>query len=132
MCYLHGSYELVIVCIFTLLCRQECARCYRNHQLAIDNPNEYLSLIVDEMDQNKTNTPSLVSFLNGQIRESTEKTFPKLRATAKLSVAQTNHLLAYTLGEAKKERKQRNEQRQKHRMDMHQQAQQKGKRPKRE
>lgn len=40
--------------------------------------------------------------LNGQIRESTEKTFLKLRAMAKLSVAQTNHLLAYTLGEAEK------------------------------
>ena len=29
--------------------------------------------------------------LNGQIREGTEKTFLKLRATAKLSVAQTNY-----------------------------------------
>lgn len=43
-----------------------------------------------------------VEILNSQIRDSTEKTFLKLRATAKLSVAQTNHLLAYTLGEESK------------------------------
>ena len=69
--------------------------------------------------------------LNGQIREGTEKTFLKLRATAKISVAQTNYLLSYKLGEAKKERRHRNEQRQRRRMDMQQQqqhTQQKGKR----
>jgi len=43
--------------------RQERRRYYRNRQMAVENPNEYLSMIVDGMDQNKTNIPSLVRIL---------------------------------------------------------------------
>ena len=41
-------------------CRQERQRYYANRRLAIDSPNECISFIVDGMDQNKTNVPSLV------------------------------------------------------------------------
>ena len=50
--------------ILTILFRQECARYYKNRQLATEKPTEYLSLIVDGMDQNKTNIPRLVSLYN--------------------------------------------------------------------
>jgi len=46
---------------YLFFCRQERARYYKNRQLATEKPTEYLSLIVDGMDQNKTNIPSLVS-----------------------------------------------------------------------
>ena len=42
------------------LCRQERRRYYSNRQLGIEDPKEYLSIILDGMDQNKTNLPSLV------------------------------------------------------------------------
>ena len=41
--------------------RQERSRYYQNRQTAIEAPRESLSMIVDGMDQNKTNLPSLVS-----------------------------------------------------------------------
>lgn len=44
-----------------LLCvRQERHRYYANRQQSIDDPDNVLSMIIDEMDQNKTNLPSFV------------------------------------------------------------------------
>lgn len=40
--------------------RQERRRYYSNRQTAIEQPRDCLSMIVDGMDQNKTNIPSLV------------------------------------------------------------------------
>lgn len=40
--------------------RQERKRYYSNRQKAIEAPEEALSLIIDGMDQNKTNLPSIV------------------------------------------------------------------------
>ena len=40
--------------------RQERQRYYTNRQAAIENPEEYLSIIQDGMDQNKTNIPHFV------------------------------------------------------------------------
>ena len=49
------------MCIYTIpLYRQERERYYFNRQNAIENPDEVMSLILDGMDQNKTNLPSLV------------------------------------------------------------------------
>ena len=44
----------------SLLYRQERQRYYTNRKIAIENPAEYLSIILDGMDQNKTNIPHLV------------------------------------------------------------------------
>ena len=57
------NHELIVMYIFTLFYRQERTRYYKNRQLATERPTEYLSMIVDGMDQNKTNIPSLVNFL---------------------------------------------------------------------
>ena len=38
-------------------CREQRQRYYDNRRLAIDNPREYISTIIDGMDQNKTNLP---------------------------------------------------------------------------
>ena len=43
-----------------LFCRQERKRYYSNRQAAIENQSEYLSIIIDGMDQNKTNLPHLI------------------------------------------------------------------------
>ena len=43
-----------------LVCRQERKRYYGNRQATIENPSEYLSIISDGMDQNKTNLPHLI------------------------------------------------------------------------
>ena len=43
-----------------MFCRQERKRYYSNRQAAIENPSEYLSIIIDGMDQNKTNLPHLI------------------------------------------------------------------------
>ena len=43
-----------------LFCRQQRDRYYANRQAAIDNPDEYFSLILDGMDQNKTNLPHMI------------------------------------------------------------------------
>ena len=43
-----------------LFCRQERKRYYSNRQAAIESPSEYLSIIIDGMDQNKTNLPHLI------------------------------------------------------------------------
>ena len=40
--------------------RQERKRYYSNRQSAVENPDEVISIILDGMDQNKTNLPSLV------------------------------------------------------------------------
>ena len=45
---------------YIFIYRQECQRYYTNRRLGTDNPNDYISLIADGMDQNKTNVPSLV------------------------------------------------------------------------
>ena len=60
--YLHSAWFLDgRTSIHIILCRQEHARYYKNRQLATEKPTEYLSLIVDGMDQNEANIPSLVS-----------------------------------------------------------------------
>ena len=41
-------------------CRQERQRYYANRQLGIEKPREVISVIVDGMDQNKTNVPHMV------------------------------------------------------------------------
>ncbi len=48
--------------LFMLICvhRQERKRYYSNRQKAIESPDEVISLILDGMDQNKTNLPSFV------------------------------------------------------------------------
>lgn len=43
-----------------LIIRQERHRYYSNRQLSIDDPDNVVSMIVDGMDQNKTNLPSFV------------------------------------------------------------------------
>ena len=53
-------YFLTLLSNFT--CRQERARYYTNRQLAINNPDDYVSMIVDGMDQNKTDLRSLVCY----------------------------------------------------------------------
>ena len=50
---------LFIVIIF-LICRQERHRYYSNRQQSIDDPDHVISMIIDGMDQNKTNLPSFV------------------------------------------------------------------------
>ena len=42
-------------------------RYYKNRQVATERPTEYISMIVDGMDQNKTNIPSLVIFCKESI-----------------------------------------------------------------
>ena len=75
-----------------------------------------------------------IEVLNNQIRDTTEKTFLKLRATANLNTAQTTHLLNHTLGEAEKERKARSDERKRRRMEQNpnQQQQQRNKRPRKD
>ena len=48
------------MCICSFLTRQERARYYSNRQKAIDDPDHFISIICDGMDQNKTNIPSFV------------------------------------------------------------------------
>ena len=44
---------------FYFIYRQERRRYYANKQAGIESPDEVLSIIIDGMDQNKTNLPSL-------------------------------------------------------------------------
>ena len=49
------------MCLFLLLNnRQERQRYYANRQISIEKPREFLSIIIDGMDQNKTNVPRMV------------------------------------------------------------------------
>ena len=58
---IYFTFILLPYVYFTLdLCRQERKRYYADRQQAIDEPTEHLSLIVDGMDQNKTNVPHLI------------------------------------------------------------------------
>lgn len=50
----------IIFFLFFVFCREERQRYYTNRQLAIEDCKEYLSVIIDGMDQNKTNVPHLV------------------------------------------------------------------------
>ena len=61
----YNSYPSLILyaianCYSLSICRQERQRYYSNRQLAIESSDEYLSIILDGMDQNKTNVPHLV------------------------------------------------------------------------
>lgn len=58
----HTPFPLILPC-FLFLCnahRQERKRYYAHRQKAIECPDEVISMIVDGMDQNKTNLPSFV------------------------------------------------------------------------
>lgn len=44
----------------SILCRQERQRYYTNRQRGVEKPREVLSIIIDGMDQNKTNLPHMV------------------------------------------------------------------------
>ena len=62
MSILHivSVYKIYFLCNYHCSGRQERQRYYTNRQLAVENPKEYLSMIIDGMDQNKTNIPHLV------------------------------------------------------------------------
>ena len=48
------------LCILCVMYRQERLHYYENRERARDEPTKYMSLIVDGMDQNKTNLPHFV------------------------------------------------------------------------
>lgn len=53
-CPLLDYTEFTHTHIFFVFCRQERQRYYTNRQLSFEDSKEYLSVIIDGMDQNKT------------------------------------------------------------------------------
>ena len=61
--HLDDVIHMIIIYLFMhsyIYFRQERRRYYSNRQNAVDDPEHVLSLILDGMDQNKTNLPSLI------------------------------------------------------------------------
>ena len=57
---MHIIIDIECEILFVSIFRQERRRYYSNRQQSIDDPDNVLSMIIDGMDQNKTNLPSFV------------------------------------------------------------------------